>query len=112
MEDPVEIAIQKFKSHPSIVSIEENIASPEVFNFRKINLDDILKEVKNLDRTKNGTFGDIPSKCLKLSSNEIALHLLYTWNHQIIDQNVFQSLLKLTGVTPVFNKGDPTSVKN
>ena len=76
LEDPVAIAIQKFKSYPSIVPIEENIASPEVFNFRKINLDDILKEVKNLDRTKNGTFGDIPSKCLKLSSNEIALHLL------------------------------------
>ena len=77
LEDPVEVAIQKFKSHPSIMSVEENIASPEVFKFRKINLDDILKELKNLDRTKNGTFGDILSKCLKLSSNEIALYLLY-----------------------------------
>ena len=112
MEDPVEVAIQKFKSHPSIMSIEENITSREVFKFRKINLDDILKELKNLDRTKNGTFGDILSKCLKLSSNEIALYLLYIWKHQIIDQNVFQSLLKLIDVTPVFNNGDPTSVKN
>ena len=112
LEDPVEVAIQKFKSHPSIMSIEENITSREVFKFRKINLDDILKELKNLDRTKNGTFGDILSKCLKLSSNEIALYLLYIWKHQIIDQNVFQSLLKLIDVTPVFNNGDPTSVKN
>ena len=71
-----------------------------------------MKELNNLDRTKNETFGDIPFKCLKSSSNEIALHLLHIWNHQIIDQNIFQSLLKLADVTPVFKKGDPTSVKN
>ena len=65
-----------------------------------------------VDRTKNGTLGDIPSKCLKLSTNEIALHLLHIWNHQIIDQNIFQSLLRLADVTPVFKKGDPTSVEN
>ena len=65
-----------------------------------------------VDRTKNGTLGDIPSKGLKSSTNEIALHLLHSWNHQIIDQNIFQSLLKLADVTPVFKKGDPTSVKN
>ena len=112
LEDPVEIAIQKFKNHPSITSIKENIVSPEIFKFHKINLDDILKELNNLDRTKNGTFGDIPSKCLKLSPNEIALHLLHIWNHQIIYQNIFQSLLKLADITPVFTKGDPQSVKN
>ena len=101
MEDPVEIAIQKFKNHPSITSIKENIFSPEVFKFHKINLDKILKELNNFDRTKNATFGDI-SKWLKLSSSEIALHLLHIWNHKIIDQNIFQSLLKLAGVTRVF----------
>ena len=63
-------------------------------------------------RTKNETLGDIPSKCLKLISNEIVLHLLHVWNHQIIDQNIFQSLLKLADVTFVFKKGNPTSVKN
>ena len=71
-----------------------------------------MKELNNLDRTKNETFGDIPFKCLKSSSNEIALHLLHIWNHQIIDQNIFQSLLKLADVTPVFKKGDPQSIKN
>ena len=60
LEDPVEIAIQKFKNHPSITSIKENIVSPEIFKFHKINLDDILKELNNLDRTKNETFRDIP----------------------------------------------------
>ena len=77
LEDPVEIAIQKFKNHTSITSIKENIVSPKMFRFHKINLYDILKELNNLGRTKNGTFDDIPSKCLKISSNEIALHLLH-----------------------------------
>ena len=111
LEDPVEIATQKFKNNPIITSIKENIVSPEIFKFHKINLDDILKELNNLDRTKNETFGDIPFKCLKSSSNEIALHLLHIWNHQIIDQNIFQSLLKLTK-KGVFKKGDPQSIKN
>ena len=107
---PLEIAIQKFKNNPSITSIKENIVSPEIFKFRKINLDDILKELNNLDRTKNEILGDIPSKCLKLSSNEI--HPLQIWNHPIIDKNIFQSVLKLADVIPVFRKGDPQSVKN
>ena len=72
LKDPVEIAIQKFKNHSSIKSIKEKIGSPEIFKFCKINLDDILKELNNLGQTKSGTFGDIPCKCLKLSSNEIA----------------------------------------
>ena len=46
--DPVDIAIQKFKNHTSITSINENIASPEIFNIHKINLDSILKEDKKL----------------------------------------------------------------
>ena len=49
LKDPVEKAIQKFKNHPSIISIEENIVSLEIFKFHKINLDDILKELSNLD---------------------------------------------------------------
>ena len=77
------------------MSTKENIVSPEIFKFHKTNLDDILKEL-NLGMTKNGTFGNIPFKCLKLSSGESALHLLHIWNHQIIDQNIFQSLLKLS----------------
>ena len=66
MEDPVEIAIQKFENHPSITAIKENIVSSEIFKFHKINFDDILKKLNNRDRTKNGTFGDIPSKCFKI----------------------------------------------
>ena len=38
--------------------------------------------------------------------------LLHIWNHQIIDQNILHSLLKLADVTPVFKKSDPQSVRN
>ena len=77
MEDPVKIAIQKLKNHPGITSIKENIVSLENFKFDKVSLDNILKNLNNLDRTKNRTFGEIPSKRLKLISNEIALHVLH-----------------------------------
>ena len=61
---------------------------------------------------KNKKLIKIADTSFKISFNEIALHLLHIWNHQIFDQNIFQSLLKLADVTPVFKKGDPTSVKN
>ena len=79
LEDPVEIAIQKSENHPSIMSLKGNNVSLESFKFHKINLDNILKKLNKLDSTKNGTFGDIPPKCLNLSSNEIPLHLLHIW---------------------------------
>ena len=35
------------------MAIKENTVSPEIVKFHKINLDDILKKLNNLDRTKN-----------------------------------------------------------
>ena len=104
--DPVDISIQKFKNYTSITSINENISLQKFSKFIKLIL------IAFWRKTRNGTFRDTLYKCLKLSSNEIALHLLHIWNHQIIDQNIFQSLLKLADVTPVFKKGDPQSIKN
>ena len=60
LEDPVEIAIQKFKNRPSITSIKENIVSPEIFKFHKINLDDILKELTTLTGLKIELLGRFP----------------------------------------------------
>jgi len=57
-----------------------------------------------LDSKKKGTFGDIPTKCLKEASNECTHSLADIWNHEIIRYGHFPNELKLADVTPVFKK--------
>ena len=54
MGNPVEIAIKKFKNHPSVQIIKEHVST-----------DDILEKTKNLDSKKNHTFKNIPCNRVK-----------------------------------------------
>ena len=65
LSDPVEIAIKKFENHPSVQVIRENINLNQEFFFKEVEVDEILKEIKNLDSNKSGTFQNIPSNRLK-----------------------------------------------
>ena len=67
-DDPVDIAVEKYKSHPSILAIKENVSS-SVFHFKTVTLNDIENEISNLDSTKNGTIHGIPTKHPKDASD-------------------------------------------
>ena len=58
----VEKCINKFKYHPSIISIKRNVHVDTSFNFAPITAKDIDSEIGNLDPKKNG--GCIPTKLL------------------------------------------------
>ena len=110
--DPIDIAIDKFKNHPSINLIKENTSIVSSFNFTKIKLADIEKEILNLDRKKNGTFKNIPTKILKETSSICSETLLQIWNEQIINLKTFPKSLKLADITPIFKKGDSYLAEN
>ena len=55
IDDPVDIAVEKYKSHLSILAIKENVSS-SVFHFKTVTLNDIENEISNLDSTKNGNY--------------------------------------------------------
>jgi len=112
LENPIDIAIEKFKNHPSVISINENISSSNNFDFETIQVDDVLNELNNLDGKKKGTFGNIPTKCLKEASLECTQTLTNVWNQQIIGQGSFPNDLKLADVTPIFKNSSSSSVKN
>ena len=65
LKNPVEIAIKKFEQHPSINLINKNIIDNENFHFSPAYHENILKEIIDLDNKKNGTFKNIPTRCLK-----------------------------------------------
>ena len=111
MDDPVDIAIEKFKNHPSIIAIQENVPASD-FHFKKVTQNDIEIEISNLDSTKNGTVNSIPTKHLKDASNICSEYLLKCLNNEIIENGSFPDKLKLADITPIFKKDDATLAKN
>ena len=110
--NPIEIAIKKFKYHPSIVYINKNIQKNTTFSFDEIETDSIKKKIDNLDPRKNGTLGGIPANCLK-GVSDISAKILYTfWNDQVPKDLKFTSKLKLAYVVQYFKKEDSTLVEN
>ena len=63
----VEQAIEKFKCHPSIISIKENIQIHQEFSFSEVNANEMKSEINNLNSRKAGTFNGYTSKTIKAS---------------------------------------------
>ena len=59
-----------------------------------------------------GTFGNIPTKVLKDSSDICNLILQDIWNYEILGKKYFPKNLKLLDINPVYKKTDPTLVEN
>ena len=112
LSNPVEIDIKKFQNHPSVQVIRENINLNQEFFFKQVEVDEILKGIRNLDSNKNGTFQNIPSNRLKEMSEVSAPFLTNVWNIEIVSQHKFSYNLKLADVTPVFKKDDANLTKS
>ena len=70
-----------FILHQSILAIKENVLTPD-FWFNNVTLKDIENEISNLNSSKQGTFNNIPTKCLKESSDICSKYLLNIWNNE------------------------------
>ena len=111
-DDPIVYAIAKYKNHPSIIMINENVSFESRFSFTAVNEDDIQREILNLNPKKPGTFGNIPTKMLKSSSEICSVALQNIWNSEILGKLYFPNKLKLADITPVYKKKDPILVEN
>ena len=61
LSDPVQIAIKKYKNHPSILTIQNNVTIDQSFSFQIASTDTIYKQINLLNSKKNDTHGEIPS---------------------------------------------------
>ena len=111
-DDPIDYAIAKYKNHPSIIMVNENVSFESRFSFTAVNEDDIQREILNLNPKKPGTFGNIPTKMLKSSSEICSVALQNIWNSEILGKLYFPNKLKLADITPVYKMKDPTLVEN
>ena len=65
LKDPVARAIEKFKTHPSVLIIKDKIFQGNKFPFTEVSQSEIEKEIKNLNVKKATTHKNIPTKVLK-----------------------------------------------
>ena len=109
--DPLDMIIQKFDKHPSILKINEMVHKNHNFHFKEISLEDVELEIKMLNAKKATTFKNIPSQRLKDSAEVCCPVLLQLINNCFIDGE-FPKKLKVADVTPVYKKDNATNVKN
>ena len=78
LSDPVQIAIEKYKNHPSILTTLNDVIIDQSFSF-KMASDTIYKQINLLNLKKYGTHGGIPPNCPKSAINESAPIITNIW---------------------------------
>ena len=102
--------MEKFSSHPSIISIKKHVKIDVQFDFVPITAKDIAEEIDALDSSKNG--GCIPTKLLKENRHIVSEHLAEIWNTELVENQTFSKKLKLGDITPIFKALQNTIEKN
>ena len=67
LSDVVQMAIEKYKNHPSILTIQNNDTIDQSFSFKMATGDTIYKQINLLNSKKNDTHGGIPPQMSKTS---------------------------------------------
>ena len=92
--NPVDNAITKYESHPSILKIKENVKFTH-FSFSEIELSEVEQELKQLNPQKASTFNNISSKHLK-ESFEASGPFLQKLINASITKNEFSKRVKIS----------------
>ena len=110
-DDPVIAAIHKYKRHPSILKIKEQLKKHDLFSFYHVNPDKMLKIIENIDSKKATQQGDIPVRIIKENKFTFSKVLSEIFNFYI-DNNTFPNGLKKADIKPVYKKDDPFDKTN
>ena len=109
--DEINRAIFKFKDHPSIIKIKDNVHVESKLIFDMINEEEIIHQIKNLNVNKPTTFNNIPVKII-LENKDICSPFIYKIFNESIKSGTFPDNLKMADVTPAYKKEDPSMKEN
>ena len=102
----------KFKSHPSILKIKENInVAPNMqFSFNSMDINDVKNKIRNLNE-KTTSPDDIPAKILKTSYDVVSPYITEIYRISCQEKG-FPKCLKEADVTPIHKKGERSQKGN
>ena len=84
LDDSVLNAINKFKDHPSILKIKENVKVGERFTFLEKHVDEIKTEIECLNTHKPTPYNNIPAKVLVNCEDISAGYITTAYNVNIL----------------------------
>ena len=94
-------AIEKYKNHPSIKVIRENIDTTNNFSFDLINSECISKIINNLDTSKVTQQGDISTKIIKDNKDHFSYFISASFSNAV-NKGVFPDELKHADIKPIY----------
>ena len=103
-QNAVSTAINKFRNHPSILSINKSMERIGclIFAFEFVSLEETIKEVNKLSTKKASQTLDIPVKIIK-GNKDLISYFVYNNFNNALPSSQYQNGLKHADVTPVFN---------
>ena len=111
IDDPLDIAIEVYNYHLSIILINNKVDNQNKFSFKPVALSDIVKEIKDINPNKSSTKYSIPPKMLKITL-ETTASILQKLSNESLETSTFPDSLKLVDITLVFKKKDPLDKTN
>ena len=102
--------IEKFRNHPSIIKIKEEMSKGSMLHFTASNEADILKNINNLNTKKAKTFNNIPAKFL-VANSDIISPIITKINNNAKSNSDFPDPLKMADIIPIHKK-DETTLKD
>ena len=109
--DDISDIINKFKNHPSILKLKENIKLETNFHFETVTNAIIKDKISSLNKKKPTTFNNIPTRILVDNCDIISPFITDIYNTSK-SKSEFPSTLKLADITPAYKKGERTTEDN
>ena len=103
--------IEKYKIHPSILKIPENVSLSSIFKFETVTCEGIKIIINGPDTSKSTAFKNIPVKIFRNYTDAFADKLTNIVNHSILFCS-FPDKLKCADILPAFKKGDKFDKEN
>ena len=103
--------IERYKFHPSITKIKENVKTNTKFSFADVSSSEFQEEIRKLNTKKASVENDIPTKIIIGSSDIISIYLSEIYNEAKNHQD-FPEALKLAGVIPIQKAKEKISKKD
>ena len=94
IDEVIDSILDKYKTHPSILKIKENVTVDKKFKFTETTEDETYSKVKSLDTKKASTENDIPATMLIGTNDIISKYLTNIYNESIKTEKYPDSLKK------------------
>ena len=104
-KDTLQMTVELFQCHPSIVKIRATVNSFESFSFHQITVQEMFDQLIKLDPKKATPQDAIPAKILQANADLFSSPLAEIFNSLVVDC-VFPDDLKLAEISSLYKKDD------